>query len=133
MLRVTALFVTCIPCKLHLICLQWWVIALQSHDFTVEHKPEKFNIIPDTLPRLFDFNHSEMKVAPHLAPICRNVPDNSALHGLPKFRPYQVSSHSFDEIEPVESGRKLFTSTTDVFMSIDPEKLRQAQEADFGP
>ena len=107
-----------------------WVIALQSYDFTVEHKPGKLNIIPDTLSRLFNFEHSEMRVAPHLAPICRSVPDNPALHGPPKSRPYQVNSHNLDEIQPVESDRELFTSATDVFMSIDPEKLKQAQQAE---
>ena len=111
-----------------------WAIALQSYDFTVEPKPGKFNIIPDTLSRLFNFEHSEMRVASHLTPICRNVPDNPALHGPPRYRPYQVNSHSLDEIQPVESDRKLFTSSsTDVFMSIDQEKLRQAQQAEFGP
>ena len=44
-----------------------------------------------------------------------------------------MNSHNLDEIQPVESDRKLFTSATDVFMSIDPEKLRQAQQAEFGP
>ena len=110
-----------------------WAIALQSYDFTVEHKPGKLNIIPDTLSRLFSFEHSEMRVAPHLAPICRNVPDNLALHGPHRLRPYQVNSHNLDEIQPVESDRELFTSATDVFMSIDPEKFRQAQQAEFGP
>ena len=65
-----------------------WAIALQSYDFTVEHKQGKLNIIPDTLSRLFNFEHSEMRVAPHLAPIRRNVPDNPALHGPPRSRPY---------------------------------------------
>ena len=112
-----------------------WVIALQSYDFTAEHKAGKLNIIPDTLSRLFNFQHSEVRVASHLAPIYRNVqyPDNPALHGLPRLRPYQVNSHNLDEIQPVESDRELFTSATDVFMSIDPEKLRQARQAEFGP
>ena len=75
-----------------------------------------------------------MRVAPQLAPICRNVPDNPALHGPPRLRPYQVNSHNLDEIQPVESDRKIFSSSaTDIFMSIDPEKLRQAQQAEFGP
>ena len=111
-----------------------WTIALQSYDFTVEHKPGKLNIIPDTLSYLFNFEHSEMRVAPHLAPICRNVPDNPALHGPPRLRPYQMNSHNLDEIQPVESDRELFSSSaTDVFMSIDPEQLRQAQQAEFEP
>ena len=73
-----------------------------------------------------------MRVAPPLAPICRNVLDNPGLHGPPRLRPYQANSHNLD-IQPVESDRELFTSTTDVFMSIDPEKLRQAQQGEFGP
>ena len=111
-----------------------WAIALQSYDFTVEHKPGKLSIIPNTLSRLFNFEHSEiMRFAPHLAHICRNVSDNPALHGLHRSRLYQVNSHHLDEIQPVKSDRELFTSATDIFMSIDPEKLRQAQQAEFGP
>ena len=110
-----------------------WAIALQSYDFTVEHKPGKLNIISDTLSHLFSFEHSEMRVAPHLASLCRNVPHNPASHGPHRLRPYQVNSHNLDEIQPVESDRELFTSATDVFMSIDPKKLRQAQQAEFAP
>ena len=110
-----------------------WAIALQSYDFTVEHKPGKLNIIPDTLSRLFSFEHSEMRVVSHLAPICRNVPDNPALHGPPRLRPYQVNTHNLDKIQPVESDRELSTGAIDVFMSIDPEKRRQAQQAEFEP
>ena len=106
-----------------------WAIALQSYDFTIEHKPGKLNIIPDTLLRLFNFEHSVMRVTP----ICRNAADNPVLHGPPRLRPYQVNSHNLDEIQPVESDRELFTSATYVFMSIDPEKLRHTQQAEFGP
>ena len=92
-------------------------IALHSYDFTVEHKPGEFNETRTTL-----------------APICRNVPNNPTLHVPPILRPYQVDSHNLDKIQPVESDRKLFTSATNVFMSIeDSEKLRQAQQAEFGP
>ena len=44
-----------------------------------------------------------------------------------------MNSHNLDEIQPVESNRELFTCAADVFMSIDPEKLRQAQQAEFVP
>ena len=54
-------------------------------------------------------------------------------HGPPRFRPYRVNSHNLDEIQPAESDRELFTSATDVVMSIYPEKLIQAQQAEFGP
>ena len=73
-----------------------WAIALQSYDLTIEHKPGELNIIPDTLSRLFNFEHIEMRVAPHLAPICRNVTGNPALHGPPRLRSYQVNSHNLD-------------------------------------
>ena len=68
-----------------------------------------------------------------MAPVCRNAPDNPALHEPPRSRPYQVSSQNLNKAQPVESDRELFTSETDVFMSIDSEKLRQAQQAEFGP
>ena len=75
-----------------------WAIAFQSYDFTVEHKPGKLNILPDTLSCLFNFKHSETRVAPHLAPICRNVPDNPALHGPSRLRQYVMNSQNLDEI-----------------------------------
>ena len=43
-----------------------------------------------------------------------------------------MNSHNLDEVQLVESDRELFISATDVFMSIDPEKLIQAQQAEFG-
>ena len=104
--------------------LTWWAIALPSYDFAVEHKPGKLDIIPDILSCLFNFVRSEMRVAPHLASTCRNVPDNPAFHGPPRLRPYQVNSHNLDEIQPVESDCELLTGATDAFMSIDPKKLR---------
>ena len=107
--------------------LTWWVIALQSYDLTVGHKPGRLIIIPDTLSRLINFEDSKMRIAPYLAPMCRNIPSNPALHGPLRLRPYHVNSRNFDEIQHVESNRKRFTSATDVFMSIDLEKLRQAQ------
>ena len=86
----------------------------------------------DTLLRLLNFEY-ERRVAPHLAPNCRNVPDNPALHRPLRLRPYQVSSHHLDEIQPGDSDREHFISATDVLMYKDSEKLRQAQQAGFGP
>ena len=130
MLRIAALFVTCTPCRIHRI----YLYRGQSHyNFTVEHKPGRLNITPKPLSRLFNLELSEMRVAPHLDLICGNVPDNPALHGPPRIRPYQVNSHNLDKIPPVKSDRKRFTSATYVFMSTDSEKLRQAQQAEFGP
>ena len=110
-----------------------WAIALQPYDFTAEHKPGKLNVIPDILSSLFKFEHSEMRVAPSLAPIGRNVPDDPALQGRPRLRPYQVNSHNIDETQLVESDHELFTGATNVLMYIDSEKLRQAQQAEFRP
>ena len=132
-LRIIALFVICIPCKIHLICLHDGPSYFNRMILRLSTKSGKLNIIPDTLSRLFNVELSEMRVAPHLAPICRNVPDNPALRGPSRSRPYQVNSHNLDEIQPVESYRERSTSATDVFMSTDPEKLRQAQQAEFGP
>ena len=81
-----------------------WAIALQSYDFTVEHKPGRLNITPDTLSRRLNFNHSEMRITPHLVPIYRNVPNNPALHGPLRLRLYPLSSHNLDKTQPVESG-----------------------------
>ena len=45
-----------------------------------------------------------------------------------------MNSHNLDEIQPVESDRELFTtSATDVYMFGDSKKLRQTQQAEFGP
>ena len=56
-----------------------WAIALQSHDFTVLHKPGKLHVVPDTLSRMFTFEHQQDIDLPSLAPICRNVPDDPKL------------------------------------------------------
>ena len=109
-----------------------WTITLQSHAFTVERKPGELNDILDTWSCLFNIGYSEIRVALRLAPICRNVTDNPALHGPPRLRPYPVNSHNL-EIQPVESYHDLFTRATYVFMSIDLEKLRQSQQAESGP
>ena len=133
MLWITALFVVCIPCKIQLICLHGGQSRFNCTILRLStNQVGKLNIVPDTLSRLFNFEHSKMRVAPHLAPICRNVLDNPALHGPPRLRPYQVISHNLDDIQPDESDRELFSSATDV-TSIDPEKLRHAQQAEFEP
>ena len=105
-----------------------------NHTIVLRHKPGRLDIIRDILSRLFNFGHSKMRVAPHLASIRRNVPDNHALHGSLRLKPYQVNSHNLDKIQPVENDRKLFTSSaTYVFMSTDSQRLRQAQHGEFGP
>ena len=105
-----------------------------NHTIVLRPKPGRLDIIRDTLSRLLIFGHSKMRVAPHLASIRRNVPDNHALHGSLRLKPYQVNSHNLDKIQPVENDRKLFTSSaTYVFMSTVSEKLRQAQHGEFGP
>ena len=110
-----------------------WAIALQSYDCADEHKPGKLDLIADTVSHLFNFGNSKMRVAPPLASIGRNVPDNPALHRSLRLRLYQVNSHNLDKTQAVESDGKRFTSATDVFVPVDSEELRQAQQAEFGP
>lgn len=63
-------------------------IDLYSFDFTVEHKPDKFRVVPDTLSRLFldvlDKSVPVVLFSPRLAAICRNIPDDE--------QPYQPPS-----------------------------------------
>lgn len=121
------------------IMLTRWAIALQSFDFTVQHKPGRLHVVPDTLSRLFAFEHQQEFAEPILAPICRNVPENPELHTTTPKRPYQVSADKLDNLEPVRSDRELFSvksvfsSATNVFMSIDQEKLRSKQAVEYGP
>ena len=87
-----------------------WAIALQSYDFTVQHKPGKLNIIPDTLSRLFYFERQqEDEVTPLLAPICRNVPEDPALHTEKLHQLFQLSAEKLDNLKPVQSDRELLT------------------------
>ena len=71
---------------------------LQSYDLAVENKSGRLKVISDTLSRPFNFEHSETMVASYLTPICKNVPDNPALHGPLRLRSYQVNFHNLDEI-----------------------------------
>ena len=115
-----------------------WAIALQSYDFTVQHKPGKLHVVPDTLSRMFAFEHQQEIAEPSLAPICRNVPDNPRLHTALPQRPYQIAANQLDNLKPVRSDRELFSvksvfaSATNVFMSVDQGKLRSAQAAEYG-
>ena len=75
---------------------------------------------------------------PKLAPICRNVPDDAALRtGIP-YQPYQVSAHKLDELKPFRSDRELlytasvFVIATNLFESVDQERLRETQRAEYG-
>ena len=36
-----------------------WAIALQSYDFIVQHNPGKLDVVPDTLSRMFAFEHQQ--------------------------------------------------------------------------
>ena len=110
-----------------------WAIALQSFDFTVKHKPGKLHVVPDTLSRLFLFENEQELTAKTLAPICRNVPDDSASRNSMPHRPYEVSADKLDTLRPVTSDRELFTvSAMKVFESVDHETLREKQTAEYG-
>ena len=114
-----------------------WAIALQSFDFTVQHKPGKLHVVPDTLSRMFACEHQQEIAVPSLAPICRNVPDEPELQTARTPRPYQIAAGKLANLEPVRSDRELFNmksilvSATNVFMPVDHEKLRSAQAVTY--
>ena len=112
--------------------LTQWAIALQSCDFSVEHKPGKLNVIPNTLSRLFNLEYNEMGSHHIWLPFVGTYPTTLPYMDRPD-EAYQGNLHNLDEIQLVESDRELFTSAADVFMSIDSETLRQAQQAKFRP
>ena len=115
-----------------------WAIALQSFDFTVRHKPGRLHVVPDTLSRLFAFDHQQQLDAPQLTPICRNVPEDPAMHSNVPRRPYQVSADRLDNLQPVQSDRELFAeksvyiSATNVFETINRDILRKKQALEYG-
>ena len=89
-----------------------WAIAIQSYDFTVQHKPGKLHEVPDTRSRMFAFEHQQEIAFPSLAPICRNVADDPKLQTARPPRPYQISADKLDDLEPVRSDRELFSLST---------------------
>ena len=115
-----------------------WAIALQSFDFTVRHKPGRLHVVPDTLSRLFAFDHQQQLDTPQLTPICRNVPEDPAMHSNVPRRPYQVSADRLDNLQPVQSDRELFAeksvyiSATNVFETINRDILRKKQALEYG-
>ena len=94
-------------------------------------------VVPDTLSRLFMFENEQERTAPKLAPICRNVPDNTNGPNAVPNRPYQVSPNKLNETQPVQSDRELFSgdsnfvSVTKVFQTIDHDVLRQKQAKEY--
>ena len=114
-----------------------WAIALQYFDITVQHKPGKLHVVPDTLSRMFAFEHQQEVAVPSLAPICRNIPDDPKLQSARVPRPYQISADKLANLKPVRSDREhfsvkpVFVSATRVFMSVDQEKLRPAQTVEY--
>lgn len=113
-----------------------WAIALQSFDFTVEHKPGKLHVVPDTLSRVFgdviDDNVTVLSSQPRLASICRNIPSNGQTHHAPSPRAYEVHADNLDDLCVVESDRELFASAVSVFPTLDPVKSIEGQKSEFG-
>ena len=82
-----------------------WAIALQGFDFTVERKPGKLHVVPDTLSRLFgdvpeDTTQGKKSLSdvlpsqPRLASICRNIPDDGQPYRSPSPSAYEVHSNN---------------------------------------
>ena len=85
-----------------------WAIALQSLDFTVERKPGKSHVVPDTLSRLFgdipeDTTQGKTSLSdvlpsqPTLASICRNVPQDGQPYRPLTPRAYEVHYNNLNE------------------------------------
>ena len=86
-----------------------WAIALQSFDFTVEHKPRKLHVDQDTLlSGLFgdipeDTTQGKTSLSdalpsqPTLASICRNVPQDGQPYRPPTPRAYELHSNNLNE------------------------------------
>ena len=82
---------------------------------------------------MFACDHQQQLDAPQLAPICRNVPEDPALHSNVPRRPYQELADRLDNLQPVQSDRELFAeksvyiSATNVFETINRDILRKKQ------
>lgn len=110
-----------------------WAIALQSFDFSVQHKPGKLHVVPDTLSRLFVFENEQDRLMSTLTPICRNVPDDPKLQTAIPTRPYQVAADKLNYTQPVSSDRELLSvSATSVFESVERQQLLKKQQAEYG-
>ena len=107
-----------------------WAIALKSFDLTVEHKPGKLHVVPDTLSRLFgdipeDTTQGKTSLfdvlpsQPRLVSICRNVPQDGQPYRPPTPRVYDVHSNNLNGLRLVESNRELLASTVSVFPTLD--------------
>ena len=73
-------------------------LALQSYDFSAQHKPGKLHVVPDTLSQTFAFEHQQEVAEPSLSPIGRNVSGNPELHTALPTRPYQISVDNLDNL-----------------------------------
>ena len=103
-----------------------WAIALQNCDFIVKHISGKLNIIPDRLSRLFGDVNPKLAVNESLASICRNVQNDKPYHSA-RPRNFEISTQSFNQLEPVLNDCELFASAVTVFPLIDPEAFVKLQ------
>lgn len=84
-----------------------WAIALQSFDFTLQHKPGRLHVIPDTLSGLFMFEKKENVLALTLAPVCRKIAAYAGIHTPIMRRPFELSSSNIGNLNPVSSDPEL--------------------------
>ena len=82
---------------------------------------------------MFALEHQQEIALPSLAPMCWNVPDDPNLKTAHSPRPYHISADELDDLKRVRGDRERFSvksvcmNATNVFTSVDQEKLRSAQ------
>ena len=110
-----------------------WAIALQNHDVTVKHVPEKLNVVPGMLAHAFsEVKGESIPSELRLAAIGRNVPIDGPYYP-PGPRQYEPSASNLHDVAPGESDRELLMSAVFVFPTVDPAKIVDLPKEDLCP
>lgn len=77
-------------------------VSLQAFGFTVVHTTGDRNVILGMLSELIAFEQQELRLVPTaLAPICQNVPDDSALPDATPHWTYRIPMDSMKNLQMV--------------------------------
>ena len=81
---------------------------------------------PQSLNLSFGDVNPKLAVNESLASICRNVQNDKPYHSA-RPRNFEISTQSFNQLEPVLNDCELFASAVTVFPLIDPEAFVKLQ------